>query len=70
MKEEFYQKQMLEMEKTKMKALLDIRDSLQAIVSIGINFLAADEGVSDHNYQKCVDVISEANKAFEERWGK
>ena len=70
MKEEYYQKQMLEVEKTKMKALLDIRDSLQVIASIGINLLAADERVSDDNYQKSVDVINEANKAFEERWAK
>ena len=75
MKEEFYQKQMLEVEKQKakveedkVKALLDIRDSLQVFASIGMNILAANPNVTVRNYQASVDTVKEARDASEKRW--
>lgn len=77
MKEEFYQKQMLEVEKQKIKVeedkvkvLLDIRDSLQVFASIGMNILAANPNVTVRNYQASVDTVKEARDASEKRWSE
>ena len=77
MKEEFYQKQMLEMEKQKtkveedkVKVLLDIRDSLQVFASIGMNILAANPNVTVRNYQASVETVKEARDASEKRWAE
>ena len=75
MKEEFYQKKMMELEEAKIKveenkvkALLDIRDSLQVFASIGMNILAANPNVTVRNYQASVDTVKEARDASEKRW--
>ena len=75
MKEEFYQKKMLELEEAKIKveedkvkALLDIRDSLQVFASIGMNILAANPNVTVRNYQASVETVKEARDASEKRW--
>ena len=68
MKEEFYQKKMIELEEAKIKALLDIRDSLQVFASIGMNILAANPNVTVRNYQASVDTVKEARDASEKRW--
>ena len=70
MKEEFYQKQMLEVEKQKVKALLDIRDVLHILASIGMTNLLVDERVSGENYKRVRDVVKEARDASEKRWGE
>lgn len=75
MKKEFYQKKMIELEEAKIKveeakvkALLDIRDSLQVFASIGMDILAADPHITAKNYQASVDTIKEARYASEKRW--
>ena len=68
MKEEFYQKKTIELEEAKIKALLDIRDSLQVFASIGMNILAANPNVTARNYQASVDTVKEARDASEKRW--
>ena len=68
MKEEFYQKKTIELEEAKIKALLDIRDSLQVFASIGMNILAANPNVTVRNYQASVDTVKEARDASEKRW--
>ena len=75
MKDEFYQKKMIELEEAKIKveedkvkALLDIRDSLQVFASIGMNILAANPNVTVRNYQASVETVKEARDASEKRW--
>ena len=68
MKEEFYQKKTIELEEAKIKALLDIRDSLQVFASVGMNILAANPNVTARNYQASVDTVKEARDASEKRW--
>ena len=75
MKEEFYQKKMIELEEAKIKveedkvkALLDIRDSLQIFTSIGMNILIANPNVTVRSYQASVDAVKEARDASEKRW--
>ena len=68
MKEEFYQKHMLEVEKQKVKALLDIRDVLHILSSVGMNWMAADERVSVENYKRLRDVVKEAHDESKKRW--
>lgn len=68
MKEEFYQKKMIELEEAKIKALLDIRDVLHILASVGMNWMAADERVSVENYKRLRDVVKEAHDASEKRW--
>ncbi len=70
MKDEFYQKKMIELEEAKIKALLDIRDSLQVFASIGMNILAANPDVTVKNYQASVDAIKEARDASKKRWAE
>ena len=77
MKEEFYQKKMLELEEAKIKVeedkvkvLLDIRDSLQVFASIGMNILAVDERVTVKNYQKTLDAVKEAHDVSDKRWAE
>ena len=70
MKEEFYQKQMLEVEKQKVKALLDIRDVLHILASIGMNSLLVDERVSVENYKRLRDVVKEAHDESKRRWAE
>ena len=77
MKEEFYQKKMIELEEAKIKveedkvkALLDIRDSLQVFASIGMNILAANPNVTVRNYQASVETVKEARDASEKRWAE
>lgn len=77
MKEEFYQKKTIELEEAKIKveeakvkALLDIRDSLQVFASIGMNILVANPNVTVKNYQTSVDAIKEARDASEKRWAE
>ena len=75
MKEEFYQKKMIELEEAKIKveedkvkALLDIRDSLQIFTSIGMNILIANPNVTVRSYQASVDAVKEARDASKKRW--
>ena len=68
MKEEFYQKKMIELEEAKIKALLDIRDVLHILSSIGMNSLLVDERVTTENYRRVRDAIKEAHDASEKRW--
>ena len=77
MKEEFYQKKTIELEEAKIKveeakvkALLDIRDSLQVFTSIGMNILAANPDVTVKNYQTSVDAIKEARDVSDKRWSE
>ena len=77
MKEEFYQKKMIELEEAKIKveedkvkALLDIRDSLQIFTSIGMNILSANPNVTVKSYQASVDAIKEARDASKKRWAE
>ena len=70
MKEEFYQKKMIELEEAKIKALLDIRDVLHILASIGMNSLLVDERVSVENYQKILDAVKEAHDASDKRWAE
>ena len=77
MKEEFYQKKMIELEEAKIKveedkvkALLDIRDSLQIFTSIGMNILIANPNVTVRNYQASVETVKEARDASEKRWAE
>ena len=77
MKEEFYQKKMIELEEAKIKVeedkvkvLLDIRDSLQVFASIGMNILAANPKVTVRNYQASVETVKEARDASEKRWAE
>lgn len=69
MKEEFYQKKMIELEEAKIKALLDIRDVLHILASVGMNWMAADERVSVENYKRLRDVVKEAHDESKKRWG-
>ena len=75
MKEEFYQKKMIELEEAKIKveeakvkALLDIRDAIHVLTSIGMNFLVVDERVTVKNYQKTLDAVKEAHDVSNKRW--
>lgn len=75
MKEEFYQKKTIELEEAKIKveeakvkALLDIRDVLHVLTSIGMNFLVVDERVTVKNYQKTLDAVKEAHDVSDKRW--
>ena len=77
MKEEFYQKKMIELEEAKIKveenkvkALLDIRDSLQIFTSIGMNILIANPNVTVRSYQASVDAVKEARDASKKRWAE
>lgn len=70
MKEEFYQKKMIELEEAKIKALLDIRDVLHVLTSIGMNFLVVDERVSVENYKRLRDVVKEAHDVSDKRWAE
>ena len=77
MKEEFYQKKMIELEEAKIKVeedkvkvLLDIRDSLQIFTSIGMNILAANPNVTVRNYQASVDAVKEAHDVSDKRWAE
>ena len=70
MKEEFYQKKMIELEEAKIKALLDIRDVLHVLTSIGMNFLVVDERVTVKNYQKTLDAVKEAHDVSDKRWAE
>ena len=68
MKEEFYQKKMIELEEAKIKALLDIRDVLHILASIGMNSLLVDERVSVENYKRVRDAVKEAHDESKKRW--
>ena len=77
MKDEFYQKKMIELEEAKIKveedkvkALLDIRDVLHVLTSIGMNFLVVDERVTVKNYQKTLDAVKEAHDVSDKRWAE
>ena len=70
MKEEFYQKKMIELEEAKIKALLDIRDVLHILASVGMNWMAADERVSVENYKRLRDVVKEAHDESKKRWSE
>ena len=70
MKEEFYQKKMIELEEAKIKALLDIRDVLHILASVGMNWMAADERVSVENYKRLRDVVKEAHDESKKRWAE
>ena len=70
MKEEFYQKKMIELEEAKIKALLDIRDAIHVLTSIGMNFLVVDERVTVKNYQKTLDAVKEAHDVSDKRWAE
>ena len=77
MNEEFYQKKMIELEEAKIKveedkvkALLDIRDSLQIFTSIGMNILIANPNVTVRSYQASVDAVKEARDASKKRWAE
>jgi hypothetical protein len=70
MKEEFYHKKMIELEEAKIKALLDIRDVLHVLTSIGMNFLVVDERVTVKNYQKTLDAVKEAHDVSDKRWAE
>jgi hypothetical protein len=70
MKEEFYQKKMIELEESKIKALLDIRDAIHVLTSIGMNFLVVDERVTVKNYQKTLDAVKEAHDVSDKRWAE
>ena len=61
---------MLEMEKQKIKALLDIRDVLHILSSIGMNSLLVDERVSVENYKRLRDVVKEAHDESKKRWAE
>ena len=60
----------MKIEEAKVKALLDIRDSLQVFASIGMNILAANPDVTVSNYQASVDAIKEARDASKKRWAE
>ena len=75
MKEEFYQKKTIELEEAKIKVeedkvkvLLDIRDAIHVLTSIGMNFLVVDERVTVKNYQKTLDAVKEARDVSDKRW--
>ena len=70
MKEEFYQKKMIELEEAKIKALLDIRDVLHILASVGMNWMAADERVSVENYKRLRDAVKEAHDVSDKRWAE
>ena len=70
MKEEFYQKKTIELEEAKIKALLDIRDVLHILASIGMNGLLVDERVSVENYKRVRDAVKEAHDESKKRWGE
>lgn len=77
MKEEFYQKKMIELEEAKIKveedkvkALLDIRDAIHILTSIGMNFLVVDARVTAKNYHKTLDAVKEAHDVSEKRWAE
>lgn len=77
MKEEFYQKKTIELEEAKIKveeakvkALLDIRDAIHVLTSIGMNFLVVDERVTPRNYQRVQDAVKEAFDLSDKRWGE
>jgi hypothetical protein len=70
MKDEFYQKKMIELEEAKIKALLDIRDAIHVLTSIGMNFLVVDERVTVKNYQKTLDAVKEAHDVSDKRWAE
>lgn len=77
MKDEFYQKKTIELEEAKIKveeakvkALLDIRDALHILTSIGMNSLVADERVTVKNYQKVLDAVKEAHDLSDKRWAE
>ena len=70
MKDEFYQKKTIELEEAKIKALLDIRDVLHILASIGMNGLLVDERVSVENYKRVRDAVKEAHDESKKRWGE
>lgn len=77
MKDEFYQKKTIELEEAKIKveeakvkALLDIRDAIHVLTSIGMNFLVVDERVTPRNYQRVQDAVKEAFDLSDKRWGE
>ena len=70
MKDEFYQKKMIELEEAKIKALLDIRDVLHILASVGMNWMAADERVSVENYKRLRDAVKEAHDVSDKRWAE
>lgn len=77
MKDEFYQKKMIELEEAKIKVeedkvkvLLDIRDVLHILSSIGMNSLLVDERVSVENYKRVRDAVKEAHDVSKKRWGE
>lgn len=70
MKDEFYQKKMIELEEAKIKALLDIRDVLHILASIGMNSLLVDERVSVENYKRVRDAVKEAHDESKKRWAE
>lgn len=70
MKEEFYKKKMIELEEAKIKALLDIRDVLHILSSIGMNSLLVDERVSVENYKRVRDAVKEAHDESKKRWAE
>jgi hypothetical protein len=61
---------MIELEEAKIKALLDIRDVLHVLTSIGMNFLVVDERVTVKNYQKTLDAVKEAHDVSDKRWAE
>ena len=77
MKDEFYQKKTIELEEAKIKveeakvkALLDIRDAIHVLTSIGMNFLVVDERVTPRNYQRVQDAVKEAFDLSDKRWAE
>ncbi len=70
MKDEFYQKKTIELEEAKIKALLDIRDVLHILASIGMNSLLVDERVSVENYKRVRDAVKEAHDESKKRWAE
>ena len=77
MKEEFYQKKMIQLkeakikvEEAKVKALLDIRDALHILTSIGMNFLVVDDRVAPKNYQRVQDAVKETYNLSGKRWAE
>ena len=60
----------IKVEEDKVKALLDIRDSLQIFTSIGMNILIANPNVTVRSYQASVDAVKEARDASKKRWAE
>ena len=54
----------------KVKVLLDIRDAIHVLTSIGMNFLVVDERVTVKNYQKTLDAVKEAHDVSDKRWAE